>query len=236
MKREGMKAYMQVVRAYKKIKRAERKNAKQRKSLKSRLGNLKQYLKEKSSLYAPRTGIIVHNAKIGSIITKNSPIYSLEKNDPLYAHVKIPEEEYIQMKAEYTTLPGKVARFQGRTFSGHVKDIKKKNGFFHIVFALNNKQGELRSGDTITFEYDKGFKSLEIPFNAVMKRDNQYYVMVEEKGKVFKKVITIEKQLKNTFIIKGNELKGCKIVQNKKVLETLKDGVTIKVRKNNGGK
>lgn len=179
--------------------------------------NIAQKKVRDTRLRAPFAGVIGMKAiEIGQMISPGIPVFTIVKNDKIYACSSIPESEIGQLKIGQKARV-RVPALSGREFYGRVKYIgavaDPKTRTYIVKIILDNPIYILRPGmiANVSIETDRKIEILTIPGRAIVRDpDNLTYVFLADKEscRAFRKRVFPGSIHKNEIRIKNGLLPG----------------------------
>jgi len=144
-----------------------------------------------TKLRAPFAGVIgVKSIETGQMISPGIPVFTIVKNDRIYACASIPESEVTQLKIGLKSMV-KIPALGSRQFFGRVARIgavaDTGTRTYPVKILLDNPGFILRPGmiANVSIETDRKVDILTIPSSAVVRDfDNLTYVFLADKKNV----------------------------------------------------
>ena len=139
-----------------------------------------------------RAGVIDH-ATIGALISPNQTIFSIANDENVVrATFKLPVRYLTLLKLGQSVL-FKTEVFEDKTFEGHIIAIDTKvNESDVLVRAIIQNTDDLLKSGMIGFAQvliDKEKDGIVVPTNTLVKKDENYYVAIWERGKIINKSV-----------------------------------------------
>jgi membrane fusion protein (multidrug efflux system) len=168
-----------------------------------------------TDINAPFDGIMDHlKVRVGSLIDEGAELTTLSDISKLWVYFNVPESEYLEYKAHKSgdDLANKVQlkMANGQIFNqtGVIETIEADfdniSGNIEFRATFPNPDRILRHGETGTILMNKPYKNaLLIPQKAVFEiMDKSYVYVINHEGKLEQRLIKIEADIPNMFIIK----------------------------------
>jgi len=185
----------------------------------------------KTDIKSPINGILVTmNVSVGDTIGPGIPLGTVVAIDQLVLRGNLSERQINYVKTG-GSIEVSVDSIPNRTFPGKISYISPTSiptgQFFPVKVALDNPEGILKAGMTATAKITvKNPAVIVVPNSALLRQDDNNYVMVVKEGKVVKTAVrTGLENEEATVIIRGLQA-GQRIVING--AERLADGVEVK--------
>jgi membrane fusion protein (multidrug efflux system) len=169
--------------------------------------------KSLTEIHAPFNGIMGRfNVRLGSLVAEGDLLTTLSDNSTMWVYFNVSEAEYLRYKEQNQTnepTPVKLVMANGEVFDqpGKVSTIEAdfNNGTGNLAFRATfpNPKGLLRHGETgkvlmTTVQRN----ALVIPQKATFDvLDHKYVYVVDDKGIVHSKPITVGASLTHVFIV-----------------------------------
>lgn len=187
-----------------------------------------------TKLRTPFAGVVGSKTiETGQMISPGIPVFTIIKNDMIYACSSIPESEIGQIKTGQTAMV-KVPALENQIFSGRIERMgavaDPKTRTYKVKILLNNSDFILRPGmiANVAIQTDKKIQMLTIPSRTIVRDfDNLTYVFLADEhherafrkrvfpGSVYKRDTRIKKGLLpgDTLVIAGQHKlsDGCAI-------------------------
>lgn len=162
-------------------------------------------------LRAPFSGVIGMKAiETGQMISPGIPVFTIVKNDRIYACSSVPESEITQLKINQEAVV-RVPALEDRQFYGRVERMgavaDPRTRTYRVKILLDNPGFVLRPGmiANVSIETDRKIEILTIPSRAIVRdSDNLTYVFLadSENLKAFRKRVFPGSVHKNEISIK----------------------------------
>lgn len=181
-----------------------------------------------ASVKAPFDGIVDRQRnQLGSLIEEGEILTTFSDNSTMWVYFNVPEKRYLQYKAEMDQSGGKMDHLKielklanGSIFAQPGKigaieaDFNNKNGNIAFRADFPNPNGLLRNGQTGTILMHRVMNDIVvIPQRSVFAiLDKQYAYVVDEKGVVHQRDITIQGVQDDVYMISKGLDKGDKII------------------------
>ncbi|MFO1021752.1 MAG: efflux RND transporter periplasmic adaptor subunit [Planctomycetales bacterium] len=181
-----------------------------------------------ASIRAPFDGIVDRQRnQIGSLIEEGDVLTTFSDNSTMWVYFNVPEKRYLQYKAEIEASNGQASHLKielklanGTIFNQPGKigaieaDFNNTNGNIAFRADFPNPNGLLRNGQTGTILMHNVMKDIVvIPQRATFPiLDKLYAYVVDEKGVVHQRDITVQGVQDDVFMISKGLDKGDKII------------------------
>jgi membrane fusion protein (multidrug efflux system) len=176
--------------------------------------------------------------RLGSLVSEGDLLTTLSDNSTMWVYFNVAEAEYLRYKEAHPTnepTPVKLVMADGEVFDqpGKVETIEAdfNNGTGNLAFRATfpNPKGLLRHGETGKVLMTSVMRNaLVIPQKATFDvLDHKYVYVVDDKGVVHSKPITVAAEVPHLFVISsGLEEKDKVLIDG---LRKVRDGVTVAI-------
>lgn len=189
-----------------------------------------------TEIRAPFSGIMGRfHVRQGSLVDEGDLLTTLSDNSTMWVYFNVAEPEYLRLKSENTELPPVRLRMaNGELFDqpGRVStieaDFDNETGTIAFRATFPNPRGLLRHGETGKVVLTTALPdALVLPQKATFEvLDRKFVFVVDEKGVVRSKPITVLAELPQVFVVDGLTehesvlLEGLRKVHEGSVIET----------------
>ena len=196
--------------------------------------------KSLTGISAPFDGIVGRfHVRLGSLVSEGDLLTTLSDNRTVWVYFNVSEAEYLSYKArvgdDKTPTPVRLMMANGQIFDqpGKVETIEAdfNNGTGNLAFRATfpNPKGLLRHGETGKILMTSPLKNaLVIPQKATFDvLDRKFVYVVDEKGVVHSKPITVAAELPHVFVVdSGLDEKDKVLIDG---IRKVRDGSTVAI-------
>ncbi|WP_243105939.1 efflux RND transporter periplasmic adaptor subunit [Clostridium fermenticellae] len=196
------------------------------------LDNLNDSL-QNTTIKSPTSGVITgKNVSIGQYLGAGTALGKVDIISPIYADIDIRESDLNYIKLG-TDAKLKLNDDDKTSYNGVVKTIDTAadpvSRAFKCKVQIDNKDGKLKPGifGKIQIATDQNKKVITVPVKAIGGTQGNYYVLIDNNGRVRKKTVTIGDFDKSNVEIKSGIQVGDSVICTN--VSSLQDGDSVKI-------
>lgn len=194
---------------------------------------------EKCYPQAPISGIVdLHYVSRGEYVDPGKPLIRLVQVDKLNAIAALPEKDvsFLKVGQKVEIIPAEMTGKQPDSLEGTIEHIafsaEEATRTYRTKIAVDNSSGQLRSGMIVRarFVRQRFHQVLAVPLYAVIERDGEKLVFVEEDNIARKIRVTTGPSVDQRIVIESGLSDGQRLIV--KGQQLLIDGAKIAVQEN----
>ncbi|SHJ70538.1 membrane fusion protein, multidrug efflux system [Malonomonas rubra DSM 5091] len=188
---------------------------------------------------APVSGVVdLHYVDRGEYVDPGKPLLRLVQVDKLKAIADVPEKDvpFLQVDQQVEVIPAIINNRQAQTLTGRIEHIAfsadATTRTYRTKISIDNKKGELRPGMIVRARFVRQQLSqvVSAPLFAVLDRDGEKLVFVEENGIAKRQNVETGSSVDQRIVIRSGLEPGQRLIV--KGQQLLIDGAKVALQEN----